>query len=322
MQSLISRILHNRTSLLPAILLFCSASTGIAYAQRLSFGVVAGTGLTDNFPLFEISSPADAFGNPASLFRHQSGSRSLILGATIEAQLGRTFSIEGSFLHRPMRAKVSFREFVPDGSGRMTIEEFTAVRAWEFPVLLKYSFPSPFTRLRPFLAVGPSFRTQEDPQATEPSQIGISVGAGAAYSWRFLRVEPTLRYTRWARESIYPRYATKPDQLELLTTIAFQTAPAQRRLAGRKVEVGAIAGLAATNGFARERDGTLIDERPGYLIGPMVQASLVGNWAVEVDAFFGSARESDKVPILSGFPESDQFGVQRRHPLSLQQQVP
>ncbi|MGC4054109.1 MAG: hypothetical protein QM757_33915 [Paludibaculum sp.] len=88
---------------------------------------------------------------------------------------------------------------------------------------MKYTFPESRLsgKLRPFLESGPSFRTQEDAAAAEPSQYGFSAGAGVAYHWRKLRVSPAFRYTRWARESIYPRYATKPDQLEFLTSVAY-----------------------------------------------------------------------------------------------------
>lgn len=57
---------------------------------------VGGTNLTDNFPVTEIYTPADAFNN-ASIFRFQTGSRSFILGASIGVRLTDRFAIEGTY---------------------------------------------------------------------------------------------------------------------------------------------------------------------------------------------------------------------------------
>src|SRR5258705_112639 len=112
-------------------------------------------------------------------------------------------------VRQPWRGKHLFinTEFLPNGVNNTYTDHFTAVRTWEFPVMLKYTLPaSPFTaRLRPFLAAGPSFRTQEDAAGTEPSRFGVSVGTGAAFHLGRFSIAPALRYTRWARESIYPR---------------------------------------------------------------------------------------------------------------------
>lgn len=135
----------------------------------------------------------------------------------MEVRLRERFSIEANILHRPMKLRFVYPDFPAYGSS------LTAFRAWEFPVMLKYTLPALRSagRVRPFLEVGPAFRTQEDASATEPSQFGISAGVGAAFHLGPFRLAPSLRYTRWARESIYPRYATKPDQIELLTAISW-----------------------------------------------------------------------------------------------------
>src|SRR5260370_37269701 len=138
-----------------------------------------------------------------------------------------------------MKNTITFTEFLANGSSRTTTNQYTAVRAWEFPVMLKYTLPTAQSdgRLRPFLEAGPSFRTQQDAMATEPSQFGVSVDIGAALHLGRIRIAPTVRYTRWERESIYPKYATKPAQIEFLTSVAYQTESGSRRLAGRKLEI-------------------------------------------------------------------------------------
>ncbi len=282
-------------SLLPTIFV-CIAFALPAWSQKISFGIVGGTNITNSFPPFESSYPGDSLGNPPSLFQHLTGPRTFILGAAVEGRIWRDFSLEVDVLHRPMKAAVITTEFLPDGTTRVSRSDQTAVRAWEFPVLLKYSLPaSRFSRgLRPFVEVGPSFRTQEEVAATEPSQYGLSMGAGFAYHWRRLKVAPALRYTRWARESIYPRYATKPDQLEFLTSVAYETDPGSRRVGGRLLEIGAVAGYPLTQGF-REMPFVVrpISERTRYLVGISTQANLTRRLAVEMDGIYKPLRSGE-----------------------------
>src|SRR5258708_5556369 len=94
-----------------------------------------------------------------------------------------------------------------------------------------------------------------------------SVGIGAALRLARIRFAPTVRYTRWERESIYPRYATKPDQIEFLIGVAYQTDSASRHLAGRRLEIGAVAGLPLTSGFRQCDNQNAIVERTRYLVG-------------------------------------------------------
>ena len=152
--------------------------------------------------------------------------------------------------------------------------------------MLKYSLPFA-GRLRPFLAAGPSFRSQENASATEPSRLGVSAGAGAAFHLGRIRIAPTLRYTRWARESIYPRYATK-----CRTSSRFSYQPGLSDgfglagFAGRKLEFGAVAGLPVTRGFQPAAQDATIVERTRYLAGPTLQMNVAGNFSLEADAIF------------------------------------
>ncbi len=266
--------------------------TSGGYGQRIWFGIVGGTNLTNNFPLTQQQGGADPFGNPAYLFRYETGSRSLILGASLEAGLTNSLSVEANILHRPMKSKLTFRTFPVGAPEEKWTYEVTAVRAWEFPILLKYTAPVSLFggRLRPFVTAGPSFRTQEDVAATEPSQVGISAGGGAVLRLGHFRISSGVRYTRWAREDVYPRYATKPDQLEFLSGLAFETDSTRRPLAGRRVEFGAIAGVATTKGFKPYGDGSTTDERIGYLVGVTTQMPVKGGLAVEVDVIYKPIR--------------------------------
>ncbi|MCW5982465.1 MAG: outer membrane beta-barrel protein [Bryobacteraceae bacterium] len=284
--------------LLAAWFVFASAGSG----QRLHFGVAGGTNLTSNFPVTDVSTPADAFGNPANRFQYLTGPRSFIFGAMAEVGISEQLSLEANVLHRPLKSQIVFTEFFPDGSNVTTRYQLTAARAWEFPVLLKYTLPSSRQagRARPFFAAGPSFRTQEDAGAVQPSQFGLSAGAGVALRWGRIHVSPTLRYARWRRESIAPRYATKPDQLEFLTTVSYETDPGSRRVAGRALELGAIVGLPVTRGF-HPILGERVPERMRYLAGLVARTKLKGNLSIEVDAIYK--------PLRAGGDDTHRFSV-------------
>src|SRR5713101_392456 len=92
-----------------------------ACGQRVYFGVVGGTNLTSNFPTTDITTPADAFGNPANRFQYLTGPRSLIIGALVEGRLSERFSIEANVLHRPMKSTIIFTEFLAGASTETSI---------------------------------------------------------------------------------------------------------------------------------------------------------------------------------------------------------
>lgn len=268
-------------------------ATGV-YGQRFSFGVVGGTNVTNGFVPRYYYTPADIYGNPASDFWYESGPRSFILGASFEAYLANRFSLEANVLHRPMTYRIRYDAHFPEGT-QSTNYTATAVRAWEFPVLLKYTLPLS-SRFRPFVAAGPSFRTQEDAGAAEPSQVGFSAGAGVTIPWGRFRISPTLRYTRWARESIWPKYETKPDQLEFLTSLSYEMTPEFRTVKGHKLEFGALLGAILTEGIVSGSGSLPHDERFGFLAGVVLQTNVRGNWAVEVDALYRPIRVKGENP--------------------------
>ena len=285
---------YMRTAILTAIPWF--ALVFAAYGQQLSVGVVGGTNITTHFPNTDITTPADGFGNPANRFQYMSGSRSLILGALVEVRLREDLSIEANILHRPLHSKIIYTEFFANGASQAYTDHFTAVRAWEFPVMLKYTLPSLRSagRVRPFLEVGPSFRTQEDALATQPSQFGISAGIGAAFHLGPFRLAPSLRYTRWARESIYPGYATKPGQIELLTAISYATSPSSWRVKARRIRLGVVAGTPFTGGLDRGPEAMpYVSELRGYMAGLSVDLELNRRLSVEVDGIYRPYRGFD-----------------------------
>ncbi len=93
------------------------------------------------------------------------------------------------------------------------------VVTWEFPLSAKYTIP--VRTLRPFIEVGPSFRSSGNLNGTAPSSYGGTAGLGVKGRVWKLQVGPALRYTHWASDK--PLYApqTKRNQVEVLVGVSF-----------------------------------------------------------------------------------------------------
>jgi len=148
-------------------------------------------------------------------------------------------------LHRSLPG-ISFNTVFPAGGPSVTTRyNFPTANTWEFPVMLKWNLPSPLIwgRVRPFLEGGPAFRPSRDDVAALPSQFGVTAGVGAAVHFGKLRVAPTIRYTRWERGAGFPNYATKADQVEFLTSVAWGTSSDPARLTGHRLSLGVMGGV-------------------------------------------------------------------------------
>ena len=273
----------------------------VASSQRLYWGVIGGTGLTPDFPHFDVSGAADAYGNPAYHFQHLPGPRSLIVGGLLEFQITSNFAVEADILHRPLRTIITDTTF-PAGSPSMTtIYKEVAANTWEFPLMLKWNLPSRLVteRVRPFLEGGVAFRTSQDVSGALPSQFGITAGVGAAVHLGNLRVAPTLRYTRWDKETFFPPYPTKGDQLEFLTSVAWATSLSPLHVNGHGLGLGLLGGSSLNGEFYDPTGG--VRERIGYLVGASGQLELRQRLALEVDAIYK--------PLHNSYGEGQGFTV-------------
>ena len=130
----------------------------VALGQTLSFGVVTGTNLTQDFRI-------------PSWSRSTPGSRGVIAGPAIEIALPGSLWVELNALHRSLPYNYEVLIF---GGSQFALK--VNVDTWEFPLLVKYRFP--IFNGRPFIELGPSFRTAHNKSGTEPSNYGITGGAG------------------------------------------------------------------------------------------------------------------------------------------------
>jgi hypothetical protein len=170
-----------------------------AFGQRLSFGVIAGVGLGEDFRVGDF--------NPGRTSEANSG----IFGALIEARLPRNLAVEINGLYRPLHGS--------NGEGGRSVR--FAHLTWEFPVLLKYRLPGK-TRFKPFVEGGPSFRAEGNLNLRSVSHLGATAGAGVETRFSWLKVAPMLRYTRWRDpEEGASQSRTWTNQTQLLVSFSF-----------------------------------------------------------------------------------------------------
>jgi hypothetical protein len=282
-----------------------------ASGQLLYWGVIGGTGLTPDFPRYDQSAPADAYGNPAYHFEHLPGPRRFILGGLLEVRLSNRFAIEADVLHRPMPDVIVDTETPAGGPSVTTTHNYLAANTWEFPVMLKWNLPSPLARgrVRPFLEGGPSFRTSQDDSGVLPSQFGLIAGVGVAIHFGRLRVAPTIRYTRWDKEIHFPPYPTKADQVEFLTSVPWGTSSDPAHVSGHRMSLGVVGGSSLLGGFYLPPTG--VRERIGYLAGPSAQLEIRPGLALEVDAVYKPLRDTDYTVLSWDFPVLAKYHLAR-----------
>jgi hypothetical protein len=266
-----SRALHSGVHRLLAIFFLSQ----IVHGQSLSFGIVAGGSVTDDFniaagyPLVEYSTP-----------------RRYVVGGMIELALKAGWSLELDGLFHPL--------------GFSSAVSPATVVTWELPVMAKYRFSG--RRFTPFLEGGAAFRTTGNLNATDPSHTGVIAGAGVEVPFGRFRISPEVRYIHWAADSSFG-VTTISNQVELLA--AFSTGPSgRRRFFGPRVSFGAAAGATLTPDFATYQfngittSGTtsipFMDTSasgPRSLIGgPEVEVCLGGGFSVEADAIYRPER--------------------------------
>jgi hypothetical protein len=158
-----------------ALVAFSHAATNpgwtSAFGRKFSPGVLVGIGLGDDLRLPQGSA-------------ERSESNSPIYGALLEFGIGESWAVEVNGIYRALHGR---------GGPRF------AVLTWEFPVLAKYKL-RPSRAVRPFVELGPSFRTDGNFNGPRPSHYGVTGGAGVEVRVGWAKISPRVRYTRWAEE--------------------------------------------------------------------------------------------------------------------------
>lgn len=209
--------------------------------------MIGGTATTEDYPVYRF--PASRFTLPDGTegfspeFTVRPRGRSAIGGASLEWMFTDRLSIETNAIYRRLRLDTYVGPTV----------------TWEFPVLAKYRFR--INRFDPFLEVGPSFRTTGN-RNTEPSHFGVSAGAGIA--WNIgggFRLEPTVRYTRWAGDHRRQLFRSEPEQVEILLGLN-RAASANRNPFGHRLKLGVVGGWTAIAPERNSSDSSVFDGPP------------------------------------------------------------
>jgi hypothetical protein len=280
-----------------AILAMC----GAAAAQPLSFGVLGGASVTEDFHNQTI---------PIGDETAYSSSKRYIFGAEFEVRLPAHWSIEVDGLYHPLGYTYLFQ---PVGAHSAT--QPVSVTTWELPVLAKYRFR--LGSLAPFVEAGAAVRTTGNLNSSNPSHFGFTAGAGIETSAGWLRISPQVRYYHWAPDLPAASIHTVADQVELLA--GFSTgAPVGHDTHFR---VGAIAGLTLTPDYPSEQSTDTAIGAPGtvtfstssgprsFIAGPEFEALLAGGFSVELDAIWRPIRSSGS--IVSSLGNSTSSGTSR-----------
>lgn len=203
------------------------ATAAGGFAQRLSFGVVAGAGLNEDFENKNSGYPIIA----------RSNTKHYLVGGLLEVELPAGFSVEVDGIYRPL----GFTEAFVEPNGTLNSVSPATVVTWEFPILMKYRFFGGRAPFRPFLEAGPSLRTAGNLNGASPSGKGITAGVGLETHLHGLTVSPAVRYTRWARDpSGYSSATTRPDQVELVVGFSHRAESNWRLVKG--LSAGIVAG--------------------------------------------------------------------------------
>lgn len=225
---------------LPAAAILLCLATPIP-AQKLTFGVVAGTSATSDFESGTYHFPGGTIPDgetTSSTWTVTPGSRGLIIGPKLELKLPGNFSLEADALHRALHSTTGMTEFFSGGS-HITFSPFTQTHAsWEFPVLAKYRFRWP--PLHPFLEAGPSMRPAGN--GANVSHLGVTGGAGIEFRARNFDISPAIRFTRW--NAVGGPVTAVQNQVEFLVGFARRSESGGWASGfGKRLSAGVLAGV-------------------------------------------------------------------------------
>jgi opacity protein-like surface antigen len=163
--------------------------TGAAVAGPLGFGIRGGVPLTDFFENVNSGS-----------FILKSSTHRYIVGPTVELRLAAGIGVEADALYRRFNYDFNLVDIFTNNR--------TSGNAWEFPILLKYRFPTPV--VRPYVDAGVAFDTLSGVKQTivnavasnrQPTQTdttkGFVIGFGVDVHAAVIHIAPEFRYTRW-----------------------------------------------------------------------------------------------------------------------------
>lgn len=270
---------------------FCTTFPDRALAQKLSFGVVTGAQLTDDFRTQDFNYGTGDIGDGVTRTVTRSvanASKLLIVGPRLDISFGDSFSVGLEALHRSIRTRsrnhVSPPFVLPDGTSRDFYSDNTGTEfTWEFPVLAKYRLNG--LSLKPFVEAGPSFRPAENREL-----YGLTAGAGVTLRVGEFNFSPTLRYSNWLRTQRYPGAA--PNQLQFLVGIQQASGSSGVNAFGKRISMGGVVGWALTRDIRTKSTASAqtlsvqFSDSTSPLVGMTLEAELGKNFSIEMDGLY------------------------------------
>lgn len=192
--------IRNQVEVLGGIGYRTDSGTRHAYGRKVWLGLIAGVPITNDFPPVSPGMPMYT-GESKRVADFRS-----VAGVMAEVELTRNVSVAVNGLYRRLHF---------DNRPEVVV-------TWQLPILAKFTFGN--GPLRPFVEGGPSFRITGNLNNTDPGHYGLTAAIGAETRWRWLRLTPTVRYTRWSGDNsagVEPQAFTKRDQVELLFGFSF-----------------------------------------------------------------------------------------------------
>lgn len=195
---------------------------------NVSLGVVLGSTLTADFRSVAETGPVQ-YGSlpPFTATSVSIGESGFQIGPSVEIQLPMDLALEIDAMHCPL-PELNYWS-VPNGTA-LTASESAALSAlnaaarspadvtWEFPVVAKYEFL--LSRAEPLVELGPSFRLPQEVNGGRLSSYGITGGVGIEVHLFRLRIEPVIRFTRWASDTPAGSTRYNRNQLEFLAVFS------------------------------------------------------------------------------------------------------
>jgi hypothetical protein len=172
--------------------------------RHVSMGAVLGTSLNERTPIQSFNYTST---NGPTVSSVSTPDRSFSAGPILEFLLPRSFSVEAEAIYVPLRSTT-----VTTINGAQSRGFVGGIATWEFPLLAKYTFGT--RTVAPFAEAGPSFRLPTSGLSTR----GITAGVGAQVHLRVLKIQPAVRYTRWAQNAFGEPIA-RTDQIEFVVGV-------------------------------------------------------------------------------------------------------
>lgn len=311
---------HNR--ILHAL---CAAAFSIpVFAQGFSFGLIGGVELNSDFHhRSDRTLPGLLFeGVPTTVGVAYERSRfAPKLGLKIEYEFSTRWSVEaGLLIHRPtFTSTVTYdppiRQFASPNSPLISRDVSRYDEAiWEVPLLAKRTFEVGGRSV--ILEGGPSFRPFGGIDG--PGRFGITGGVGTRWRVNRVRLQPSIRYTRWS--DVRQPYSPAPFRRDEITLVLAVEAKGSnlRGAPGRQpLSVGFIGGATLTKAFPEKNGWEGMTSR---LAGVTVEYRFNDRWSAEANVLYHPLILSERaratvvtweVPLMAKY----RFGSRSSRPL-------